>query len=585
MRTTPLLLTASLATCATSIGWAAQNDVVEVLYSEIQTDASSTVPGVPGVFVDLIDRAYVSPSGNHWMLTLSVDTGSTTDDELLIMDGVVVLREGESPSALPAGRALGFIDTKLAVLDSGAFAITADMDGSDADDDIVLARDAMGNWSLIAQQSMQIAGGPAGWLEDSLTTPVITNMGVGYETDFVDGGPPSGMDNLIMLNGAVLLQTQVDAPSGQLSGGAETWDTFDFNYFFASSDSAHYLLQGDLTGPTTEDDVLVKNGVVVLQENYPIPGGPPDVIDSSGISGMYMADNGDWMARGDFDVTNDGWVVHNGVIVAQEGMPIFPGSTEVYDSIFIGQTCNNQGDFAVIGSTDGPTTSDSVIVLNNERVIAREGDPVDLDGNGLFDDDTFYRVFGSDDIVLTDDGRLFLTCQLRNGANVNLQDAFIQITLDGFAGDAFCSPASNNSTGLPTKLSGSFGTGVGSDLHLEATQGPPTQLGYFLVGTGFSDPGIPLGQGNLCLATGGGNSIGRYNVAGGNLNSVGSFDAAGVLQNLVGTSTVGSGYDVPSTVPIGGSPTIMVGQVWHFQVWHREDGGQSNLSNGLSVTF
>ncbi|MCB9908361.1 MAG: hypothetical protein H6830_11635 [Planctomycetes bacterium] len=155
----------------------------------------------------------------------------------------------------------------------------------------------------------------------------------------------------------------------------------------------------------------------------------------------------------------------------------------------------------------------------------------------------------------------------------------------GSVGTTFCDPMNPNSTGASTHLAGNFGTGVGSDLHLEATSGPPTQFGYFLIGTAPSDPGIVVSQGRLCLAVSGGNVFGRYNVPGGSLNSVGLFDAGGVLQNLVSTSTVGSGFDVPSTVPITGSPTITAGSTWHFQLWHRENAGASNFSNGLSVTF
>ena len=66
--------------------------------------------------------------------------------------------------------------------------------------------------------------------------------------------------------------------------------------------------------------------------------------------------------------------------------------------------------------------------------------------------------------------------------------------------ETFCAPAVPNSTGQPTLLTGSKGSGVGSDLHLEATQGPPAQFGYFLMGTLGSDPGIPVGNGRLCVA-------------------------------------------------------------------------------------
>ena len=88
--------------------------------------------------------------------------------------------------------------------------------------------------------------------------------------------------------------------------------------------------------------------------------------------------------------------------------------------------------------------------------------------------------------------------------------------------------------------------------------------------------------------------LGRYdlNVAANQnapaLASIGVFDAAGVLQNLVGTSTVGSGFDVPTTVPVTGSPTITAGETWHFQLWHRDFvGGQSssNTTGGVAVSF
>ncbi len=164
----------------------------------------------------------------------------------------------------------------------------------------------------------------------------------------------------------------------------------------------------------------------------------------------------------------------------------------------------------------------------------------------------------------------------------------IQIVEGGASGlSTFCDPNDPNSTGLPTWLSGTLGGSVGSGLHLESSQGPPGQFAYFLIGTASSEPGImlPGSQGRLCLAVGGGNVIGRYNVGGSQFNSLGLFDANGDLQNQVGTSTVGSGFDVPITVPISGSPQIMTGETWYVQLWHREAGGMSNFSNGVSADF
>jgi formylglycine-generating enzyme required for sulfatase activity len=140
---------------------------------------------------------------------------------------------------------------------------------------------------------------------------------------------------------------------------------------------------------------------------------------------------------------------------------------------------------------------------------------------------------------------------------------------------------------MPTTLTGSFGSGVGSDLHLEVTQGVPGELAYFLAGNEATS-GVVISNGLNCLVGTGTAQLFRYNVGGSPSNSVGRFDNSGVFQNLVGTSTVGSGFDVPDTIP-GNTPImIMSGDTWHFQVWHRDRAVQtsdSNFSNGLSVTF
>ena len=77
----------------------------------------------------------------------------------------------------------------------------------------------------------------------------------------------------------------------------------------------------------------------------------------------------------------------------------------------------------------------------------------------------------------------------------------------------FCS-ALPNSTGLACELQGAWLPTAGSGAHLSAIQGPPGEFGYFLVGNATLAPGGLIGQGRLCLATGGFNTIGRYNVVG-----------------------------------------------------------------------
>jgi len=144
----------------------------------------------------------------------------------------------------------------------------------------------------------------------------------------------------------------------------------------------------------------------------------------------------------------------------------------------------------------------------------------------------------------------------------------------------FCNPANLHSGGGFATLAASDFSGPGS-CHLSVHGGPALQFGYFLVSAGSVDPGVSVSDGRLCLTA----PLGRYSpVAGGILNSIGRFDVGGVFQNLGGTSSVGSGFDVPSTLPNPPGGMISPGATWNFQLWYR-DGVASNFSDGVSVTF
>ncbi|MDF1839037.1 MAG: hypothetical protein P1V35_14305 [Planctomycetota bacterium] len=153
------------------------------------------------------------------------------------------------------------------------------------------------------------------------------------------------------------------------------------------------------------------------------------------------------------------------------------------------------------------------------------------------------------------------------------------------AGTPFCDPANSNSVGLTTTLDAVASATPASGIHIEAHSGPYGQFAYLLMGTSSAQPGLSISEGRLCLGTQAGDHIGRYNVFGSELNSVGRFDDAGVWQNLAGTSSVGTGFDLPLPLPISGMGSIGVGQTWHFQLMHREPNGALNFSNGLSIQF
>jgi hypothetical protein len=153
-----------------------------------------------------------------------------------------------------------------------------------------------------------------------------------------------------------------------------------------------------------------------------------------------------------------------------------------------------------------------------------------------------------------------------------------------------CFPITPHYQGGNVELGGTL-QGCGTDdLHLEAFHGPDGEFGYFLMSMGAAQT-IPAFQGVLCLS----NPIGRYNDNAANnlgapeMNSIGMFQAgSGQFVNVAGTSTVGTGYDVPSLLPNPPGPgTIQPGDSVFFQLWYRDRDPQgtpsSNFSNVLGV--
>jgi hypothetical protein len=229
------------------------------------------------------------------------------------------------------------------------------------------------------------------------------------------------------------------------------------------------------------------------------------------------------------------------------------------------------GNYAIYSYAMAP---DSAAFLTNVSVAGSIDPPQDVGGNfaaghalGVTYALHNVTVSGGSDVVV--DYAISVSFDSMNG---------MQIVSSGGGGNLAiaCDPANNHSGGTYVKLDQSSFSGPGV-LHLEATDGPSGEFGYFLVSLGFNDPGTPISNGMLCLTV----PIGRYApAAGGSFNSIGQFDAGGVLQNLVGTSSVGSGYDVLATLPTPPGGVIQGGTSYYFQCWFR-DGNRSNFSNVL----
>ena len=134
-------------------------------------------------------------------------------------------------------------------------------------------------------------------------------------------------------------------------------------------------------------------------------------------------------------------------------------------------------------------------------------------------------------------------------------------------GSNYCSPAVPNSTGLPANMLALGSAVAGDPLTLAAESLPTNQFGYFLVGSSTGTV-TPIGSsGILCL----GGTIGRFNGPG----QIQFSASQGQMQLTVD----------PNQLPLNPPTAAVSGSTYHFQCWFREDGGNSNFTDGLSLTF
>ena len=408
-----------------------------VVFTNIVGQPTADVPGLPGAHFQPgtgsthFDRVFGSKEG-QWILSALTDR-PTTQDEIILVNETFKIAEGDVAPWAPA-ETVGLIDTRLFINDAGEWVFATNSSATVADEYVVKVVGT--TYTAAAREGDPVPGITGATWGATLETPVIASTGtVGFSSDTLLGVPTTE-DEVLVLGPTILGREGITVPTGQL--GAEFWENFDLDDYWISADGAHWLAQGDLTGATATDGVVVVDGGVVVQEGVVLPGsGFPEPVDLTGIVGVHMDAAGNWLVRGNNDLTEQDWVYRNGAVVAQRGGPIHAGATELWsdtefaDCFFL-NVGNSRGDFVIGGVSDGPTATNGLLVLNATRVIVREGDPVDLNGNGLPDDDAFFNTFGNDDAHLTRTGLLYIVATMRNGAGTVLGQGVFEIDVSEY---------------------------------------------------------------------------------------------------------------------------------------------------------
>jgi hypothetical protein len=495
-----MLAAASITSAALAGG-----PIAEVIYTKIPTHSTSLVPGArdlsgnPAVTnFRALEQITLSPDGSRWMLIGRTQQGSDLETIMLIgsdTSGTTFLQEGQPVPGGAPGELIDFFNTIGRFNENNEFAMTLRARPTSATFNKVLFYNggltpSMSDFTLVARGGSTPGGDLYAGLSDLAPNPsgdervgnsigsvhLLNDRTIGAQDSTIinvhtSRRPATFYSNAVTPGGGLVLFTKfkqvgVDTFLGVDGSTVHTYDTstggLSSNSFYTSPDGLRWLVHGDiLSAPTSSDTVLVVDGKAELQESLQIPGGGANDLVHSFVTSDVAA-NGDWYSRGTrranpADTTSNGaWAVRNGQLMALTGQPISApanGPSENWGASIYTFTGNAKGDYVIVGKTDNANTAiDDVVVVNGE-VVMREGDPIDLDGNGEFDDDVFIgrgnntlAAFETDDAVLTDAKMLYIFISIRDGQGNDLNSnpafgspqAFVRLNLGG--GPTPCGP-------------------------------------------------------------------------------------------------------------------------------------------------
>jgi hypothetical protein len=417
--------------------------------------------------------------------------------------------------------------------------------------------------TVLCEEDQPIASLP-GKLWRFGSRPGVSADGIPYWIGGIDDattGANEGRGLFLGASGTVIMKSGDVLPGtgGPLDGGG-----ISFDYRF-SARTTHYLVEVDTTESTSIDAYMILDGQVLtaggptdqVREGDPVPasiGGLPgenwDNFDYCGIT-----EAGDWFFSGDTEpsTADDEILVKNGVILYREGQTL---DGEVLTGTIDDAYMNEAGDIAFVWNVVDATLGDPEALFLNDDLLVREGDAVDLDGDGVVEPTSL--LVGFTDVVLGEDGEVYFVGTVDvNGTSTTSDDIEGLFRVE-------CKPTPYGIGKLNS---------AGQRSHLGWSGQPSLAAGNFALQTERLSPG------NLGLAFWGPQpaQIPLFN----HFLYVGSP----VTRILPPVASSASGS---ASVPIPITPA-MVGTTRYYQYWQRDplasDGTGVELSNGLEVPF
>ncbi len=385
------------------------------------------VPGLPGFVFTNFGEAYGS-EGSAWVTAANVSgpgSAGATDQVVLVGNGTTfsaVAREGVTPVG-PTGQLLNLSGLAVPRINAaGTWAIAFTPAGDTTS--LVIRKTASGYETVAVGGTFSSAIG-ANYGLSMACASVLANGQVAFLNDGVSGSPRTALS----ASGATVVAreatTMFSDPLPTGVGGALRAISYSqaSTTFFQTSDGAHHFYLCDIfTEASTIIPSVVRDGQIVMQVGQALPDGSGATI--SAFSEVWMEPNGDYFVKG--TAGGSSFFTRNGQVIARVGSSVVPSSTETW-TVLIDVKGDARGNYVVVGTTSASSTTNDIIVLNGATIISRESDPVDLNGDGLFNDSLFIHSF-RDRSFMGNDGYFYIGARMKStaagtsslGANVSM---------------------------------------------------------------------------------------------------------------------------------------------------------------------
>ena len=384
---------------------------------------------VPGTLAGSVDPRFTnfgnitrSSDGQRWITLATTNATPNTQDQILFAGsgpgtGVNLAQEGVTEISSSPVEYLNFgtsvtIPPRINAAGQWAVGYRLAVTGATNIDDRLAVWN--GTSFVVTKPGDAIPALPGMVYNGGFGSAHINDAGQAAFLAWVSPNSSASSDGAFLANGATqLVEIGVTIPSGQGAVPAEAWADIDANTFQTDGSGTNWIALGEVGFVTATDKVAVVNGAVVAQEGFAV-GTVPGVVTA--ISSVRMEASGDWFVRGT-STGSIGWWMRNGVIIAQTGTPITPGSTELWGATIQEVRGDNSGNYVINGRTNNiDTLINDVLVYNGTKVLARKSDPVSVDINGDMVPETFYLHTFQDRCVLLNDDYFYMATQLKTTA-------------------------------------------------------------------------------------------------------------------------------------------------------------------------